>query len=163
MTQNYTANPRIELVSLLGGLAGHFGKRYCYPSQNTICRLYAERTGRTMARATLNRHLGGLVRDGWLTRTRRHKHEKGRGLVLHSTLYTFRRRALRLLASIAAGVAGWAVKVGKSLQVFPCLIPETISVPSVQNHSPGCASHPPGGPNKVALEYLQRAKELLRR
>ena len=161
--QILTANPRIELVTLLGGLAGHYDKRYCYPSQATICRLYAERTGRTMARATLNRQIGGLVRDGWLRRTRRHRHEKGRGLVLHSTLYTFRRRALRLLASTAAGLAGWAVKMGKSLRDFPCLIPETTSVLSVQNHSPGSASHPPGEPRKVALEHLQRAKELLRR
>ena len=160
---NLTANPRIELVTLLGGLAGHFGKRYCYPSQATICRLYAERTGRTMARATLNRQLGGLVRDGWLRRTRRHRHEKDRGLVLHSTLYTFRRRALRLLASTAAGVAGWAVKVGRISGVFPCLTSETISVPTVQNHSRGGTSPPPDGPNKVALEYLQCARELLRR
>ena len=160
---NHTANPRIELVTLLGGLAGHYGKKYCYPSQDKICELYTKRTGWAMSRATLNRHLGGLVRDGWLTRTRRHRHEKGRGLVMHSTLYTFRRRALRWLASVATGLAGWAVVAAQSQQDLPCLTPSTISVPTVQNHSPGCASHPPGEPRKVALEYLQRAKELLRR
>lgn len=160
---NLTANPRIELVTLLAGLAGLHKKRYCWPSQDKICKLYEKRTGRRMARSTLNEQLGGLVRDGWITRTRRHRRGENGEMEMHSTLYSFRRRAIRYLGGLGAALAIWCTGFASFAADLPCPDSQTISVPSVQNHSRGGASHPPDGPNKVALEYLQRARELLRR
>ena len=160
---NHTANPRIELVALLAGLAGLNRKRYCWPSQAKICELYKKRTGRYMARSTLNRQLGGLVQNGWVKRTRRHRRGENGQMEFHSTLYTFRRKAIRYLSSLGAALAIWCSGFPVDAANLPCLIPGTISVPIEQNERPGSLKDPPGGPNKVALEYLQRARELLRR
>jgi hypothetical protein len=80
-------NPDLRLCQLLAGLAVHYYKAWCFPSQLKILELFQRFFGVVMSRRTLNRHLAGLERDGRIFRQRRHEYHKKKGLVLHSTLY----------------------------------------------------------------------------
>lgn len=142
-----TAKPDLSLVPTLAGLSAHFGKRYCYPSQDKILELHTRRTNVRRSRRTLNRHLGGLVAQGWLKRTRRHTRAPGRGFIFRSTLYTMTRRAYRWLATLA-GAARDAVGWGRVTLLSQ-------HNPSRVNHS----GHTPkdggrGPPSDVALAAL---------
>jgi hypothetical protein len=161
--QNYTANPDFRIINLLFGLSAHFGKMWCTPSQAKIVELLGRFHGRHMTRSTLNRHLGGLVRDGWLQRLRRHRHEPGRGFVMHSTCYTFTRRAIRCLAGLRKGLRFLGAETRAARGVEPCPIPATISVLTGQDKGPGARSSPPGTPQKDPLAMLADLKGILRR
>lgn len=74
----------------LVSLASHFDKRYIIVTQEKLLELVAQTTGRVMSRRTLNRHLLGLERGGYIARTQRHRtRPRSRELELRATLYTF--------------------------------------------------------------------------
>ena len=109
--------PDMAVAFVLAGLAGSFGKHYCYPTHQTILRLLRTRYGRVMTPRTLCRHLNGLERGGWLQRRRRHERDRvaGRGWIFKSTLYRIPPRLLDLLGqnSRAFGrVAGAIITAG---------------------------------------------------
>jgi hypothetical protein len=147
---DYVIAPDFRLVNLLFGLAASFGKLWAYPSQDKLRDLLQRFHGRTMSARTVNRHLGGLVRDGWIKRLRRHRRGTDGVMVMHSTLYTFTRRAIRAFASLRAGLrflgSGDRVARGR----LPCAIPGTISVPIEQNKGVAPPSGPPSPHQKEA-------------
>ena len=110
---DYALAPDFRLVNLLFGLAGRFGKLWCYPSQDKLCDLLSRFHGRTMSRRSVNRHLGGLVRDGWIRRVRRHRRGADGAIEMHSTLYVLTRRAVRCFVALRDGVVAPAC-VGRS-------------------------------------------------
>lgn len=140
---DYALHPDFRLVNLLFGLAARYGKLWCYPCQDKLCDLLTRFHGRAMSRRTLNRHLGGLVRDGWLKRVRRHRRGDTGALELHSTLYVLSRRALRAFASLRAGLRFLGRGPGESAHAVRCARSGTISVPVVQNK---CLAAPPSPP-----------------
>ncbi len=159
---DYVATPDIRLVVLLAGLAGRYGKLWCYPSQQTILSILSRHYSFQMSRRTLNRHLGALESQGWIRRIRRHRRGPRGSLELHSTLYVLRRRALRLLSGLRdAGrrFGGWS---GKHHRGFRCATSGTISVPSGQTHGPAASSPPPGPPdNEAARRWLAAVRDIL--
>lgn len=160
---DHAINPDFRLVHLMFGLATHYGKLYAIPSQQKLCDLVKQFHGRRMCRRTVNRHLGGLERDGWLRRQRRHRVEGHRGMTFHSTLYTITRKTLRALASLRNGVRFLGNGARRRAAPKPCAITGTISVPVEQNHREGAPSAPPPDNNMVAVEQLDRIKGILRR
>ena len=58
---NSVNRPDLQILTALSVCAGHYGKLYCYPSQDKILSWLA-RQGRRMSRRTLNRHLHALER-----------------------------------------------------------------------------------------------------
>ena len=97
---NAVKSPDHRVLSILIGLAGHYGRQYCFPSQAKILELVKGQLGRRMSRRTLCRHLKAFTRDGHIARIRRHKND-GRGrMAMHSTMYIIRRRAMIWLARL---------------------------------------------------------------
>lgn len=159
---DYVAAPDFRLVNLLFGLAAHHGKLWCYPSQDKLCQLLARFHGRRMSRRSVNRHLGALVRDGWLQRLRRHKRGEDGGFEMHSTLYTFTRRAVRCFASLRAGLRFLGSGARESRGPKPCAITGTISVPSEQSKGAAPPSSAPANDKKVAAsDALAALKAIL--
>ena len=144
----YVIAPDFRLVNLLFGLAAHHGKLWCYPSQTKLCDLLQRFHGRKMSRRTVNRHLGGLVRDGWLKRIRRHCRGRSGMMEMHSTLYTFTRRTVRCFASLRAGLRFLGTVRRAPRGPAPCASSGTISVLSEQNKG----GAPPAGPRTPQQE-----------
>ena len=159
---DYAKRPRTELVRLLMGLAGHYKKHYCWPSQDKICELFTAHTGVALSRRSLNRQLGALEEGGWIKRTKRHRVERGRGMVFHSTLYTFTRRAVRMAAGAALALAIFAGPNHSSLAKNPCAVDGSISVSSRQNESRGLPSGPPDDRKKDnAANFAALARKII--
>lgn len=104
---NAVLNPDHRILYTLTGLAAHFGKGYCFPSQAKILALLRERAHRTMSRRTLNRHLHALEARGLIVRKRRHTHDRRRGFLLRSTLYSFTGFTYALMRHVARGSLLW--------------------------------------------------------
>jgi len=100
---DYVVTPDLRVISILTGLADHFGREWCKPNQDKICELMKRFHGRIMSRRNLNRHLGALERDGWIERIRRHRRARDGSLELHSTCYRLKRRARNALAALHNG------------------------------------------------------------
>ena len=145
----YVVAPDFRLVNLLFGLATYHGKLWCYPSQDKLCDLLVRFHGRKMSRRTVNRHLGGLVRDGWLKRLRRHRRGATGELELHSTLYSFTRRAIRAFASLRSGLRFLGTGTRGARGASRCDSTGTISVPSVQSKGAAPPASPPAPKNEV--------------
>ncbi len=160
----YVIVPDFRLVNLLFGLATHHGKLWCYPSQRKLCALLAQFHGRRMSRRTVNRHLGGLVRDGWLKRKRRHCKGAGGQMEMHSTLYSFTRRAVRAFAALRSGLRFLGTGARGSREGVRCARPGTISVPSVQSKGVAARSSPPSPQQKeAATQGVAALKAILAR
>lgn len=104
---NRVLNADVRVLHTLMGLAAHFGKGYCFPSQATILRLLEERAHRHMSRRSLNRHLGSLEARGLIVRRRRHQAAPGRGWIMRSTLYSFTAMTYALMRHTARAAALW--------------------------------------------------------
>lgn len=104
---NAVANPDHRILYTLTGLAAHFGKGYCFPSQQKILALLAQRAHRSMSRRTLNRHLRALEARGLIVRRRRHERRRPHGFVLRSTLYSFTAMTYALMRHVARGSLLW--------------------------------------------------------
>jgi len=72
-------------------------KAYCFPSQARIVRFFEEEFGFKLSRRQLNRTLLHMCEGRLIRRVRRHRREKGRGMVFHSTLYEITIKGWRLL------------------------------------------------------------------
>lgn len=105
--------PDFAILNQIAGLAGHFGKGYCYPSQDEICRRVTVHHGRRISRRTVNRHLLTFELMGFIKRVRRHR-ATPRGMEFRSTLYTLTRKTLRLLGGIFKAAAQAVSFFGKS-------------------------------------------------
>lgn len=97
----YAATKALPIVAILDGLAKHYGKRYCYPSQNKILELLEKRLQIKISIATLNRWLRVIEDDGFITRLRRIRRDKVLGMVFQSTLYTLKKKSYALLARMS--------------------------------------------------------------
>ncbi len=99
----YTIHPTAQQVlQVLAETASYHQKTYCYPNQNTILRSLRLRFGRQMSRRTLCRWMSYLEQHHYINRMKRHKRGKSGQLELHSTLYSFCRRAQNFLRSLAS-------------------------------------------------------------
>lgn len=110
------ATKALPVLSILSGLSRHFGKNYCYPSQNKILALLAERLGVFMSIASLNRHLRVIVACGFIKRTRRIRRDPVKGLLFLSTLYEISRKGHGLLSRFRNGVGKKIQGIKKSLR-----------------------------------------------
>jgi hypothetical protein len=117
-----------DLLHLLAGLAGHHRKTYCYPSYQTIAKLYRQMYHRPISFRTIARHCGRLEAEGLITRQRRHYRDRSGQLILRSTLYRITTYAARVIAS---GVR----RVRQVLDYF--------AVPRMAQHLDPLSSHPP--------------------
>jgi len=156
--QTLPQNPDQRVLTYLTGLAGHHGRNYCWPSQNTIRRGLAARTGRSMSPRTLNRHLAALTRDGWVKRIRRHRRGKTGTLELHSTLYTFTRRTLAWLAAAARTAGRFLGQRAQVLDSFAVPSLAQYENPNTQSLSLGGQNRPPPGWKDV-VERLRRTNK----
>ena len=77
----------LPVLACLNMFMIHFNKYYCFPSQARILRYLKEVASLPVSRRQLNRILLDIQGGGLIKRTRRHRREKGRGMVFHSTLY----------------------------------------------------------------------------
>jgi len=87
----------LPVLACLNMFMIHFKKYYCYPSQVRILRYLKDVAGLTVSRRQLNRILRDIQNGGLIKRTRRHRREKGRGMVFHSTLYEMSVKGYKLL------------------------------------------------------------------
>lgn len=93
--RDYVQHPDMRVLTVLLGMAGHYGRTWCNPFQRTILREISRRTGRTMSRRTLCRHLGALIRDGWLEKIVRHFRRSDGELELRATAHILTLKAQR--------------------------------------------------------------------
>lgn len=137
----FVENPDFNILKQLGALCGHFNKGYCYPSQETLLKrlqTHGDRV-RPMSRRTLNRHLNTFEVLGYIERVRRHRHDPGKGMQFHSTLYKLTKLC-------------WAY-LKRGMAVLEACFRSVISrVPFPAQHTsqkkfrPGAATQKPGGP-----------------
>lgn len=106
----------LPILSILSGLSRHFGKNYCYPSQQKILALLANRLGVFMSIASLNRHFRVIVESGFVKRTRRIRRDPIKGMMFLSTLYEISRKGYGLLARFRNGLGRKINGVKKSLR-----------------------------------------------
>ena len=109
------ATKALPILSIISGLSRHFGKNYCYPSQNKILALLGQRLGVFMSIASLNRHLRVIVESGFIKRTRRIRRDPVRGMMFLSTLYEISRKGYGLLSRFRNGVGKKVRKLKDSL------------------------------------------------
>ena len=112
---DYVATPDMRILHVLARLCARFEQLYCYPSHQTIRELAFRFTGRSISARSLCRHLGALERDGWITRRRRHERGRDGNLVLHSTLYVLRKRAIKFARATISSVWNWSTGAAKRL------------------------------------------------
>ena len=74
-----------------------YGKKYCFPSQNTILKHLKEMCSHGICRRQLNYDLKNMVFHGLIRRIRRHRRTKTRGMEFRSTLYEISRLGYNLL------------------------------------------------------------------
>jgi hypothetical protein len=96
----YVDSPDMRVLMVLVGMAGHYGKRFCFPSHKTICAKLKQYYGRTMSVRTVCRHLGALEREKRFTRERRHQTAPDGSLICHSTLYMLTGKTLNLFGNL---------------------------------------------------------------
>jgi len=77
----------LPVLSCLNIFMSHFHKAYCFPSQARIVRFLEAELNHKLSRRQLNRVLRDMSEAFLIRRVRRHRREKGRGMVFHSTLY----------------------------------------------------------------------------
>jgi DNA-binding transcriptional ArsR family regulator len=95
------------ICDLLAGLAAHYFRSWCFPSQKKICELFERMYHRKMSERTLNRHLNALERDHYIHRTRRIKSDPRKGTVYRSTLYKLGGEWLKKSKKILRAFARW--------------------------------------------------------
>lgn len=102
-----TRKQALFLLIVLNAVNKRYGKLYCYPSQLTIMALLAGYQDVKIAIATVNRWLRDSEDNRFITRTRRIKRDKRRGIMFKSTLYKITLQGYHVLA--AAGVNVWKI------------------------------------------------------
>lgn len=147
----------IALAQEIAGNATHFGRTWCYPSQQTLLERLRKYHGQTLSLRTLNRHLAALEAAGWIKRQTRHREDKVHGWLFRSTLYVVLGplwKMAKRMAKTIAHAARWTrvPKVANNV------------TPTGLKSSPGSPSGPPGDSKKVcAAEFAAQARQLLAR
>ncbi len=101
------------ILSSLFGVAVHYDKKYCYPSQGKLLQLLRDYHGVDISRRTLNRDLLDLVSDGYIKRLRRIRRIPSGSIQFTSTLYKFTAKAFIWLNSLAR----WTKKLFSTFRV----------------------------------------------
>lgn len=114
------------LLFTLGMTMVKHGKRYCFPSQETILQHLRDYYGITVSRRALNYHLKMLEEQGYILRTQRKKYLGNGQWRQRSTLYKFKGKAVKFIASLGNGF----LRVGKFFRVH-ILLHHKSSVTSV--------------------------------
>ena len=112
---DYVATPDMRILLVLARLCTRQDKLYTCPSLQTIRELVWRFTARSISQRSLCRHLGALVRDGWITRQRRHRTSALGTLELHSTLYIMRRRTVKWVRSLGTNLWAFSLEAARSL------------------------------------------------
>ena len=89
------------VLQVLRGFCVAFKKRYCYPSQDTLLRSLNTKFGIEISKRSLNYWLRELEDEGWIGRLRRLRRGKTGELEFFTTLYTLKRKTLKLLFTLA--------------------------------------------------------------
>jgi len=90
----------LPVLSCLNVFMSHFQKAYCFPSQARIVSFLETELQHKLSRRQLNRVLRDMCEGFLIRRVRRHKKEKGRGFVFHSTLYEITIKGWKLLYKV---------------------------------------------------------------
>ena len=122
------------IVMLLAGLANHYFKKWCFPTQEKICELLKSRMGITMSVRTLNRHLNALQQDGFLWRKVRHRRDKHKGMMFDSTLYTVAARFVNQAAQMIKGIRRAYAEARKNARKSGGQIRSSIRVPETAEY-----------------------------
>ena len=126
------------ILSTLFGVSLKYGKKYCYPSQAKIEQLLSEYHGIDISNRTLNRDLGDLVTQRYLTRVRRTK-KVGRGKKeFTSTLYKFKAKAYIWLNSMRK----WSEKVFSAFRLPKMADYKSIKGNEIYLNAPGQCGNP---------------------
>jgi len=137
----------------------HYGKLYCFPSQDTIMEKCLEWYGEPMVKSTLNVHLDRLEEAGLIQRSHRHRRKADGTWEWRSTLYKLAGKAIFWLKKVAT-------KAGK---LFAALGFRKIgnnpfnSEGSSKGGAPLNGSSPPHFEEKGAAEAAGRSESNLRR
>jgi len=104
----------LPVLSCLNILMEWSRKTYCFPSQARIVRFLEEEFGHKLSRRQLNRVLLHMCDGRLIRRRRRHRREKGRGMVFHSTLYEISIKGWHMLRKVGVvSKARFAEMVGR--------------------------------------------------
>jgi len=132
------------VLDTLVGIGRKHGKGYCYPSQKTILELMERFHNVRFCRRTLNRDLGDLERQGYITRLRRHRRGTDGKIRFASTLYRFTAKLFNYLMLKGKGIK-------KVFDIF--------RVPKLAQHPRATAKHLPSDArlscNLVTSEVLK--------
>ena len=90
----------LPVLSCLNIFMSWSSKAYCFPSQARIVRFLEEELGLKKCRRQLNRDLKFMCEGRLIRRVPRHRREKGRGMVFHSTLYEITVKGWHLLYKV---------------------------------------------------------------
>ena len=90
----------LPVLSCLNVFMSWSSKAYCFPSQARIVRFLEAELSHKLSRRQLNRVLRDMSESFLIRRVRRHRREKGRGMVFHSTLYEITIKGWRLLYKV---------------------------------------------------------------
>lgn len=116
----------LPILSVLTKLNTHFGKLYCFPSQEKLLELLQKFCSLNISRRQLNYDLKAICDHGLIRRTRRHRRSKIKGMEFHSTLYEISFLGYNLL--VRSGVISWGmlkgiqnrIKAGLAKRKNPC-------------------------------------------
>jgi hypothetical protein len=97
----------VAIIRTLAGVGLSHKKPYCYPSQVTILGLLDQYHDLSISRRTLNRHLSNLEGDGYFERVRRHRRGADGKILFNSTLYKFKGKLFRFMASLGHQAASF--------------------------------------------------------
>jgi len=101
----YVKTPDFRILWMLSRLCTRYSKIWMHPRQQTLLEMVQRFTGRGMSTRSLSRHVGALVRDGWLLHKLRHRQRADGSLECRASLYVLTKRTLRWLRSL--GVTLW--------------------------------------------------------
>lgn len=121
----------LPILAVLNKLNQHFGKLYCFPSQEKILELLVKFCSHKISRRQLNYDLAAIENHGLIRRVRRHRRSKKRGMEFRSTLYEISYLGFNLL--MRAGILTWktlkgikaAIEAKKLEKKKPCAKTET--------------------------------------
>jgi len=103
----------IPVLSIIQGLAKHYDKKYCYPSQKKVLQLLKNRLQIKISIATLNRYLRVIEDKGLIRRIRRLKRDPVKGMIFQSTIYIITYKGYTLLHKVGAMVWKYIQRVSK--------------------------------------------------
>jgi DNA-binding PadR family transcriptional regulator len=86
-----------RVLIILADLMNYYGKKYCYPSQQTIVDRLKKYHGYNIERRQLNYILCFLEESGQINRRRRHERGGDGSLILRSTLYFIKKKGWKLI------------------------------------------------------------------